>query len=135
MKKSRSGIRKLNQRLNHPLNRRLGQLTMRRLDGRRWRRPNYLAQACSALNQYLRLQRKLARDHPHLYGSHARRYYLDTLALEKFHQEIDDALRKIYGPCADDADQPARRVWTERYVDLPSKPRFFRKWFHETYGS
>jgi len=124
-------------RLNRALNRRWGRplarLGFRRLDGRRARRPDPLAQASRAINRYLRERRQLARTHPHLYGRHAGRYYQDALREEQRNRLVDAALDKVYGRAA--PGEPARpSVWQQRYEIPPDQMRVHRKWFRRQYG-
>lgn len=70
------------------------------LGGARRRHPNYLAMACSAINQALRIQRRLAKQDPHIFGPRAHDYYLDTLRMEQREQEAQAALHEVYGPPA-----------------------------------
>jgi hypothetical protein len=102
---------------------------------RRPRRPNYLAIACRALNQYLRLAKRRAKEDPHIFGPRARDYYLDTLRMEQREQEAQAALRKVYGPPAPGEPQHVSTLWTDRYPLEPKKSRLFLKWFHEKYPS
>jgi hypothetical protein len=120
-------------RTNRSLNRRLGAWITRRLDGRPFRPPNHLRQACALLAAYVRSRLRQIREEPHLYGPHADRYYRDTLALEETYRKIDAILDRVYGP------QPAGSpqlpsAWEERYEIDPKNRRFFRKWFREKYG-
>jgi hypothetical protein len=123
----------LNRRPDRGLGRRLGYCLTRRLDGRPYRLPNHLAQACDRLERYLRLRHKAARDEPHLYGPHAERYRLETLQLEAREREADAALQAVYGPEPPDAP-PHRFLWQERYEIPTSQMPVFRKWFRENYG-
>jgi len=41
---------------------------------------------------------ELAKEDPHIFGPHARQYFLDTLEMEREQQEAQAALRKAYGP-------------------------------------
>ena len=121
-------------RLNHRLNRRLGSFLTRRTNGRRFRRANLLAEACRALNLCLRQSRKMASADPHLFGPHARDYYLDVLRREKEQSVIQTALNKVYGTSPADAPRPPS-VWQEYYDIPPEGRKRFRKWFRENYGS
>ena len=72
------------------------------------RRPNYLVIACRALNQYLRWQRRMAKQDPHIFGPRSSNYFLDTLEEERRLRETEAAMRQVYGPPA--PGQPSRRV-------------------------
>ena len=106
----------------------------RRLDGRAFRPPDYLAQACSLLARCGRLRRQAARRDPHLFGPHARRYYQDTVRMGQQQRETAAALDRVYG--ATPAGQPPdlRQVWYERYHAEPGRGEAFRKWFQIQYG-
>jgi hypothetical protein len=121
------------RRLNRPLARRCHHYLTTRTNGLRWTPPNYLAQACQILGEYVRLRQRMARDQPHLYGRHASRYYRDTLQEIEFEAEMEVAIRKAYGPPKPGEPPPGPGVWTRRYV-LDPQWRGFRKWFHERYG-
>ena len=97
------------------------------------RRPNYLALACSALNQLLRLQARMAKEDPHIFGPHAHQYFLDTLEMEREQQEAEAALRKVYGPPSPNQPKHVSTLWTDRYPPEPKQRRLFLKWFHEKY--
>jgi len=99
------------------------------------RRPNYLALACSALNQLLRLHRRMAKDDPHLFGPRAHDYFLDTLEEDRRLHEAEAALRKIYGPPAPGQPEHVSTLWTDRYEPKPEQRKIFLKWFHENYPS
>jgi hypothetical protein len=105
------------------------------LGGARRRHPNYLAIACRALNQYLRIANRMAKNDPHLFGPRARHYYLDTLKMEQQEKEAEAALDKIYGPPAPGEPKRVSTLWTDSYPLEPKKSRFFLKWFHENYPS
>ena len=122
--KSRNGIRKL----NCSLNRRCWRYATKMLGGAR--RPNYLAVACSALNQYLRIAKRMAKEDPHLFGPHARQYFLDTLAMQREEQESQAALQRVYGS---DGSAFVSTIWADRYHYKPEERRLFFKWFHEKY--
>ena len=124
----------LNRQLNRPLARPLDRFLNRRLDGRPCRPPNYLAQACTLIQKYIRLRRKAARDEPHLFGPHAGAYYRDTLKLEAQQKEVDAALEKVYGP-GPPGSSPPPSVWAERYSIPPESMKIHRKWFRENYGA
>ena len=127
-------LMRLNRSLNRRLNRHLGSLLTRRTSGRRYRRRNLLAEACRALELCIRQSKKMAKADPHLFGPHARAYYLDTLREDQQAQEIEAALEKVYGPDPDGAGQ-LRSVWQERYNIPPEERRNFLKWFKQRYGS
>jgi len=96
-------------------------------------RPNYLALACSALNQALRLQARMAKEDPHIFGPHSHQYFLDTLEMEREEKEIEAALRRVYGPPAPGQPERVSTLWTDRYYPKPEQRRLFLKWFHEKY--
>ena len=129
-KRSRNGSRKLDRALRRPLNRRYHRYAGKMSPG--MRRP-YLALACKALNQYLRLRRRLAKEKPHTFGPHSRQYFLDTLAEERRRREAAAALHKIYGPPPPGQPEHVSTLWTDRYHPPPT--RIFFKWFHEKYPS
>jgi hypothetical protein len=124
----------LNRRCHQSLRRNLGVLVTSRTDGRRFRRINHLAEACRALALVLRQSKKMARADPHLFGPHARRYYLDTIQAAQQEVEAEAALRKVYGPPQPGDPPPAPGIWTRRY-SLDPQRKGFRKWFREQYGS
>ncbi len=124
----------LNRRCHHSLRRKLGALVTSRTDGRPFRRPDYLAEACHALTLYLRQTKKMARADPHRFGPHARRYYLDTVQAARQEAEAEAALRKVYGPPQPGDPPGAPGVWTRRYVLDPER-KGFGKWFREKYDS
>lgn len=124
---------RLSRSLNRQADRRLGALLTRRLDGRPWRRPDYLAEVCGLIQRYLRLRKKSAAAEPHLFGRHAAAYYQDTLREERRQQEIAAALDRIYGPPAA-GESPGPTIWQERYEIPPDKMKFHRRWFREKYG-
>jgi len=128
-KRSRNGIRKLGRSLD----RRCARYSTKMLGGARRRHPNYLAIACRALNQYLRLAKRRAKEDPHIFGPRASDYYLDTLKMERREQEAQAALRKVYGPPAPGQPEHVSTLWTDRYPLEPKKSRLFFKWFHEKY--
>jgi len=99
------------------------------------RRPDYLALACSAISQFLRIQHRLAKEDPHIFGPHAHQYFLDTLEMEREQQECDAALRRAYGPPKPGEPKYISTLWTDRYYppDDPELRRIFFKWFHEKY--
>ena len=114
------------------------------LGGVRLRHPNYLAMVCSAINQALRIQRRLAKQDPHIFGPRAHDYYLDTLAEERRLREAQAALDKVYGPAV--PCWPVRpgppgesnllsTFWSDRYEPKPEQRKIFLKWFHENYPS
>jgi len=124
-------------RLTRSLNRRpgrcLGVLLTQRLDGRLWRRPNYLAEVCGLIQCYLRLRKRSVAAEPHLFGRHAAAYYQDTLREERQQREIDAALDRVYGPPP--AGEPRRpSVWQEHFEIPPDKMKFHRRWFRKQYG-
>lgn len=119
--------------LSRPVSRPLGRLLTRRLDGRRWRRPDRLAEICALVGRYLRMRRRAAAAEPHIFGRHAAAYYADTLREEKFQAEVEAALLKVYGPPPPDSPPP-RSVWSERYAIPPGQEKFHRRWFREKYG-
>jgi hypothetical protein len=127
-KKFRNGNRKLNRRLN----RRCTRYATKMLNGAR--RPNYLALACSAINQALRIRARLAKEDPHIFGPHSHQYYLDTLRMEREEQERE-ALRKVYGPPKPGEPKFVSTLWTDRYEPKPEERRLFLKWFHQNYPS
>src|SRR5262249_28602738 len=118
--------------LAHSLNRRCFRYATKMFGGaRRPRTPDEITLVCRALTQYLRIRDRMARREPHLFGQRASDYFRDTLALERFEQEMQATLFKVYGP--DPPDQPKRvsTLWTDRYPAVPD--RMFLKWFHENY--
>ena len=96
-KKSRNGIRKLGRSLGRRCSRYAGKMSP---GARRPPRPDYLALACRALNELLRLQRRMAKEDPHIFGPHSSQYLLDTFEMEREEQEWEAALRRAYGPPA-----------------------------------
>jgi hypothetical protein len=100
---------------------------------RRTRQPNGLVIACRLLAQYRRLAKRAAKEDPHLFGPHARRYFLDTLELERREQEIQLALEKVYGPPLPGQPTPCSTLWTDRYCPSPKQRRSFLRWFREQY--
>ena len=129
-KKSRNGIRKLGRSLN----RRCDHYATKMLGGAR--RPNYLAIACRALTEYLRIAKRMAKRDPHLFGPRAREYYLDTLRLERQEQECQVALDEVYGPPSPDQPKLSSTVRTDRYYFSDPQQRLqFLKWFHKNYPS
>jgi hypothetical protein len=100
------------------------------------RRPNYLAIACRALTEYLRIAKRMAKRDPHLFGPRAREYYLDTLRLERQEQECQVALDEVYGPPSPDQPKLSSTVRTDRYYFSDPQQRLqFLKWFHKNYPS
>jgi hypothetical protein len=99
------------------------------------RRPNDLALACKALNQFLRIQARMAKADPHIFGPHSRRYFLDTLEMEREQNEREAALRSVYGPPKPGEPEFVSTLWTDRYNPPPTPEgrRIFLKWFHEKY--
>ena len=124
----------LNRRCTRSLRCKLGVLITSRTDGRPFRRTNYLAEACRALGLFLRQTKKMAKADPHLFGPHARRYFLDTVQMAQQEEEVAAALRNVYGPPQPDDPPLPPGVWTERYV-LNPQWKGFPKWFREKYGS
>ena len=129
--RSRNGFRKLDRALRRPLARRCTRYAGKLSPGAR--RPNYLALACKALNQYLRLRRRMAKEDPHIFGPRAGDYYLDTLKEEQRRREADAALRSVYGPPAPGEPEHVSTLWTDRYEIKPEQRKIFLKWFHEKY--
>ena len=128
----RNGLRKLSRNLD----RRCDRHSTRMLGGaRRPRPPNYLAIACRALNQYIRLAKRRAKNDPHIFGPRAHDYYLDTLRMEQREREAEAALLKVYGPPAPGEPKHVSTLWTDRYPPEAKKSRLFLKWFHEQYPS
>ena len=129
-------LHKLSRCLNRSLNRPCTRYATRMLDGaRRPPRPNELQIACRLLDQALRIHQRMARRDPHLFGPHARRYYLDTIQLAQDQQEIGAALRKVYGPSPPGEPEPVSTVWTDRYTfRTPQQRRIHLRWFKEQYG-
>jgi hypothetical protein len=121
-------------RLNRQINRKLGALVTSRTDGHPFRRTDYFAVACRAMNLFLRQTKKMAKADPHLFGPHARRYFQDTVHAVQQQAETDAAIRKVYGPPKPDDPPLPPGVWTQRYF-LDPEWKGFRKWFRETYGS
>jgi hypothetical protein len=99
------------------------------------RRHNYLSLACSAINRFLRIQKRLARQDPHIFGPHARQYLLDTLEMEREEKETEAALRSAYGPPKPGEPVRVSTLWTDRYYPPANRHgrRIFFKWFHEKY--
>jgi len=87
------------------------------------RRPNYLAQACRALDQILRLRRRWAKEDPHLFGPDSDQYFLDTLEMERKEKETAAALQKVYGPPAPGEPVRVSTLWTDRYGPARKPPR------------
>lgn len=131
-RKCRNGIRRINRPLIHRLK---PCPVIRRLDGRPWHPTNWLAMACRELSQHVRRRAKSAREAPHLFGRHARRYFQDTLREVEHQREWQSALEKVYGPSPPGQEWRPDSVWQERYGDASSNKRFFLKWFKETYGA
>ena len=132
--KCRNGTRNLNQGLNRTLDHGCSRFCATMLGGaRRPRQPDLLAVACGLISRYLRLAGRMAKQDPHLFGPHARRYFLDTLQREAEEQEIEIALRKVYGPPAPGQPAHVSTLWTDRYFPQPKQRRLFLKWFHEQY--
>ncbi len=124
----------LNRRCNQSLCRPLGVFITSRTDGRPFRRPDYFAKACSALNLFLRQAKKMAKADPHLLGPHARRYFQDTAREAQQQADVDAAIRKVYGPPKPGDPPPPPGIWTQRYF-LDPEWKGFRNWFTKTYGS
>ena len=99
------------------------------------RRPNYFALACSALNQFLRIQARMAKAEPHIFGPHSHQYFLDTLEMEREEKEREAALRRAYGPPKPGEPKFVSTLWTDRCnpPEDPKRRRIFIKWFHEKY--
>jgi hypothetical protein len=132
----RNGPHSLNRGLDRRLDRGLARYATTMLDGaHRPRRPNELVLVCRLLTQYLREARRMARDEPHIFGPHARRYFLETLELEKYEQEVHAALDKVYGPPPPGTPPRVSTLWTDRYSPRPEQRRLFLKWFKERYPS
>jgi len=100
---------------------------------RRPPRPDYLALACRALNELLCLQRRMAKEDPHIFGLHSSQYLLDTFEMEREEQEWEAALCRTYGPPAPGQPEHISTLWTDRYYPEPNQRRLFLKWFHEKY--
>src|SRR4029450_11671168 len=101
--------------LGRSLGRRCDRYSTTMLGGARRRHPNYLAMACSAINQVLRIHRRLAKQDPHIFGPRAHGYYLDTLAEERRLREAEAALCKVYGPPKPGELTLLSTFWTDRY--------------------
>lgn len=129
LNRSRNGIRNLNWGLNRACSR----FATTMLGGAR--RPNHLVLACRLLSLHLRLAKRMAKEDPHLFGPHARQYFLDTLQLEQEEREIEAAIRKVYGPLPPGESPPVSTLWTDRYHPQPEQRKLFLKWFHEKYPS
>ena len=125
---------RLNQPSSRKLSRRLGTFVVTRTNGRAFRPPDYLAVACRALNQALRISKRMARADPHLFGPHAARYFQETVQAARQEAEVEVALPKVYGPPQPGEPPCGPGVWTRRYA-LSPQWRGFRKWFREQYGS
>ena len=82
---------------------------------RRPPRPDYLAIACRAVNQLLRLRRRMAKEDPHIFGPHSSQYFLDTLEMERKEKETAAALQRVYGPPAPGEPVRVSTLWTDRY--------------------
>jgi hypothetical protein len=131
-KRSRNGIRKLDRRLDRHCNRYAGRMCS---GARRPRRPDYLAIACRLLNQSLRIAKRMAKEDPHIFGPRSREYFRDTLKLERQEQEMEAAVRKVYGPPVPGQPEHVSTLWTDRYLPEPKQRRLFLKWFRENYPS
>ncbi len=132
--RSRNGLRSLHRRAFRGLNHRCVRYATTLLGGaRRPRQPDELRLLCRTLTAYLRLADRMAKRDPHLFGPHAHRYYLDTLALENEQQQVEAALDKVYGPRKPDEPRRISTLWTDRYHVPPKKRRLFLKWFRENY--
>jgi hypothetical protein len=128
--RSRNG----NLSLNHACGRRLSSYATTMLGGaRRPRQPSPLLLACRLLTQCLHIARRMAKQDPHLFGPKARDYYLETLALERREQEMEAAIRKVYGPPPHGQPPPVSTLWADRYFPPPGQRRMFLKWFREHY--
>jgi hypothetical protein len=99
------------------------------------RRPDYLALACSAINRFLRIHRRLAKKEPHIFGPHSHQYFLDTLEMEREEREREAALRSVYGPPKPGEPVYVSTPWSDRYYppDDPQGRRIWFSWFHEKY--
>ena len=75
----------------------------------------------------------MAKADPHIFGPHAREYFLDTLKMEKQQQETEAAIRKVYGPPAPGEPPHVSTLWSDRYPPELKQSRIFLKWFHENY--
>jgi len=99
------------------------------------RQRDELLSICRLLEGVLRIDQRMAKRDPHLFGPHARRYYLDTVRLAQEQQEIDAALCKVYGPPAPGEISSASQVWGDRYVfRTPEEKRIHLRWFKDQYG-
>jgi hypothetical protein len=123
----------LNRRCTQSLRRKLGVLITSRTNGRPFRRTNHLAETCRALELFLRQTKKFAKADPHLFGPHARRYFLDTVHDAQHEAELEAALGAVYGPPKPGSPLPGPGIWTRRYVLDPNSKKF-KKWFQEKYG-
>ena len=128
---SSNGLRKLDRVLIRKLNGNCYRKLSRRIT--RGPNPRYLALACRLINEALRIDKRLAKRDPHLFGPHARAYYRDTVAQERLQEHLRVSLDKIYGPSPPETSAPPPSIWTERYETWPAD-RKFRKWFREIYG-
>jgi hypothetical protein len=132
----RNGPRSLNRGLDRHLDRALAGYATTMLGGvHRPRRPNGLVVACRLLTQSMRSRRQMARDEPHIFGPHARRYFLETVELEKYEQDLHAAIDKVYGPPPPGTPPRVSTLWTDRYSPPPEQRRLFLKWFKERYPS
>ena len=124
----------LTQRCNRSLRRKLNTIITKRTDGKPYRRRNHFLAAYREFNRYVKETKKLAKQHPHVCGPHARQYFLDTKQTAKVAAEAEAAIHKIYGP-GKPGDPPLRPgVWTRRYF-LNPEWKGFHKWFRKTYGN
>ncbi len=132
----KNGSRSLNHSLNRCLDRGCSRWSTSMLGGaRRPPRPNGLKLACRLLTHNLRLPNRMGKDDPHLFGPPAQRYFLDTLQLERHEQDVEAAIRKVYG--SPTPGEPARvsTLWTDRYFPKPEQRKMFLHWFNENYPS
>jgi hypothetical protein len=98
-------LHRLDHRLDCRLNRSLDHFAIRLARGmKRPLRPDHLGIICRLLKRYMRLREKMARADPEHFGPRPWERVLRQIEEEKWRQEMDDAIRRVYGP--DDSPPP-----------------------------